>query len=128
MSGTSFSARQARGRLANLSGAMAEDAVVAHLQRCGLRIAERRWRGRAGEIDLIAQDGDCLVFVEVKQARSHHDAAHRLGRMQMDRICRAAEEYCAADAPGAACEMRFDVALVDEVGRVEMLVNAFAEN
>lgn len=119
--------RQTRGRLANLSGAMAEEAVMRRLTAAGLRILARRWRGAAGEIDLVCQDGNCLVFVEVKQGRTMPDAGLRLGRRQMDRICAAACEYCMKHSAGAMAEMRFDVALVDAAGRVELLTNAFAE-
>ena len=51
--------RQALGRLG-------ESAAEEELQRCGMRILERRCRMRAGEIDLIAEDGEILVFIEVK--------------------------------------------------------------
>lgn len=119
--------RRMRGRLAQLSGLLAEDVVARHLEAAGLRVLVRRWRGTAGEIDLICGDGDCLVFVEVKQAATHADAAQRLGRNQMDRICAAACEYCATKPDGLDREMRFDVALVDALGRVDLLVNAFAE-
>ncbi|MBU3030427.1 YraN family protein [Paracoccus sp. XHP0099] len=120
-------ARRARGRLANLSGAMAEDAVAQGLEAMGMSVVARRWRGVSGEIDLICRDGNCTVFVEVKQAASHVEAGQRLGRRQMDRICAAAAEYCAMQPPGPQDEMRFDVALVDALGRVEVLKNAFAE-
>ncbi|SNT74351.1 YraN family protein [Paracoccus seriniphilus] len=120
------SPRQRRGRLANLSGAMAEDLVADRLQAQGMELLHRRWRGASGEVDLIARDGACMVFVEVKQARSHDVAAQRLNRAQMDRICNAAIEYCAALPSGMDSEMRFDAALVDAMGRVEIIRNAFA--
>jgi len=41
-----------------------------YLERAGLRIIARRFRLRCGEIDLIALDGECVVFVEVKTRRS----------------------------------------------------------
>lgn len=119
--------RRARGRIANLSGAMAEDAVARQMLAMGLAVEARRWRGPAGEIDMICRDGDCLVFVEVKQAASHAEAAQRLQRPQMDRICAAACDYCASQPDGLLTEMRFDVALVDAAGRVEILPNAFGE-
>lgn len=37
-----------------------------YLAGAGMEIVERNWRSRHGEIDLIAAEGDCLVFVEVK--------------------------------------------------------------
>lgn len=121
------SARSARGRVAHLSGALAEDTVARHLQGRGFAIIARRWRGAAGEVDLICRDGECVVFVEVKQAASLSQAAWRLGRRQMDRLCAAACEYCGSLPSGLATEMRFDVALVDGSGRVDLVCNAFAE-
>ena len=120
-------ARAARGRVAQLAGALAEDMVLARYLADGYRLMARRWRGQAGEIDLIMQHGDCLVFVEVKQSVSHAAAAERLGRSQMRRICLTGCEFCAGQPQGQLSEMRFDVALVDGIGRVEIMENAFGE-
>lgn len=121
------SVRRTRGRLAHLSGAMAEDSVARVLERKGLAILARRWRGKAGEIDLIARDGKCLVFVEVKQSSTHQEAACRLGAAQQGRIMRAALEYCEAAGQTPLPELRFDAALVDGRGQVEILERAFEE-
>lgn len=120
-------ARISRGAMANRGGALAEDAVARLLVRAGATVLARRWRGTAGEIDLVCRIGSCVVFVEVKSARHHAEAAGRLDRRQMDRICRTACEFCATLPSGQATEMRFDVALVDGMGRVELLENAFCE-
>lgn len=118
-------ARKTRGRIAHLSGAMAEESVARVLEQHGMTIVARRWRGSAGEIDLIARQGDCVVFVEVKQAATHAEAALRLGTAQQGRIMRAALEYCADTGHPTLPEMRFDAALVDASGRVEILERAF---
>ncbi len=47
-------------------GRSGEDAACAELQRRGYTIVARRYRTRAGEIDIVARDGRTLVFVEVK--------------------------------------------------------------
>ena len=47
-----------------------EALAVAHLKARGYEILERNYRAVRGEIDLIAQDGDFIVFVEVKTRRS----------------------------------------------------------
>ena len=59
------SPRDPRQVLGREGEAAAEDA----LRDAGLRILERRFRVRQGEIDLVAMDGDVLVFVEVKTRR-----------------------------------------------------------
>lgn len=46
-----------------------EAAASVHLERAGMRIVDRRWRCEHGEVDIIAIDGDTLVFVEVKTRR-----------------------------------------------------------
>lgn len=46
-----------------------EAAASVHLERAGMRIVDRRWRCPHGEVDIIALDGETLVFVEVKTRR-----------------------------------------------------------
>ena len=121
-------ARRQRGAIACRSGQMAEDQVAARYAAAGWRILARRWRAAGAEIDLIAARGDCTVFIEVKRAATHEAAAQRLDRWQMDRICRAAATF-AADLPaGLDSEMRFDLALVDGFGRIDVIENAFGES
>lgn len=120
-------ARRRRGRLADLSGRMAENSVTLKYQDGGAELLASRWRGLAGEIDLILREGDCLVFVEVKKSSSHAMAAQRLDRRQMDRICLAALEYVDRHGNGLS-EMRFDAALVDDMGRIDVIPNAFGMN
>ena len=117
--------RRNRGRLAFHSGHAAEQAVARHYDRQGTPITATRWRGTAGEIDLVAREGPGLVFIEVKKADTHAEAAWRLSRRQMDRICAAASEFLAGEPAGQMTEARFDVALVDAQGRVEIIRDAF---
>ena len=55
--------------LNRLLGERGERAAARHLKRQGMRILLRGYRTKQGEIDLIARDGDTLVFVEVKARR-----------------------------------------------------------
>lgn len=119
--------RSRTGQQAWLCGRMAEDQIADSYAVAGCDILARRWRGAAGEIDLIIRDGSTIVFVEVKASASHACAAERLGRRQMDRICLAACEYCGGLPEGQATPMRFDAALVDALGRIEIVRNAFGE-
>ena len=118
-------ARSIGGHLGQLSGEAAEVAVSRAYQQRGLRQVARRWRGGSGEIDIIFRDGAQLVFVEVKKSRSFARAAERLGSAQMHRIFDAASEFLAGEPKGQLCETRFDVALVDGIGRIEIIENAF---
>lgn len=117
-------ARAARGATAWHAGKAAEDQVADHYCRSGRPIAARRWRGGAGEIDLVAREGAALIFIEVKRAETFAMAAERLSRRQMERICSAASEYVAGEPCGQDTEMRFDVALVDGLGRIDVIENA----
>ena len=53
-------------RVKDAVGRFGEDLAATHLGAAGWHIVERNWRCADGEIDLIAFDGDILVFVEVK--------------------------------------------------------------
>lgn len=46
-----------------------EAAASLHLERAGMRIVDRRWRCPHGELDIVAVEGDTIVFVEVKTRR-----------------------------------------------------------
>lgn len=52
-------------------GKFGEDLAVTHLEELGCEILERNWRCRAGELDIVARDGDVLIVCEVKTRRSH---------------------------------------------------------
>lgn len=52
-------------------GKHGEDLACWYLKKLGYKILERNYRIRGGEIDIVAKDGDYLVFVEVKARYSH---------------------------------------------------------
>lgn len=53
------------------TGSEGEDLACQHLRKLGYKILQRNFRIRGGEIDIICQDKDYLVFVEVKTRYSH---------------------------------------------------------
>jgi putative endonuclease len=59
----------ARALLNRLLGQRGERAAARYLKRRGLRVLLRGYRTKLGEIDLIAREGDTLVFIEVKARR-----------------------------------------------------------
>lgn len=115
------------GSIGYHAGLVAEDVVAQDYTRRNHGIAARRWRGKSGEIDLIARSGDTVVFVEVKKSRDFATAARRLGRRQMDRICASASEFLAGEPKGQLTDVRFDLAMVDGTGRIQVIENAFME-
>lgn len=113
------------GKTAYLAGMAAEDSVARAYQAGGRQIAARRWRGSRGEIDLVARDEDGLIFIEVKKARDFARAAERLTRAQMRRIYNTASEFLAGEPEGQNTPVRFDVALVNSTGQMQVIENAF---
>ncbi|WP_293450003.1 YraN family protein [Planktotalea sp.] len=112
------------GTVANLAGQNAELQVAADYERRGHTLAARRWRGKAGEVDLIFNSGSEVVFVEVKKASSFSAAARRISARQQQRICLAAQEYLGTLPNGSLIPMRVDAAFVDRHGQIAVLENA----
>ena len=106
------------------AGLSAEDEVARTYRGRGFPVIAHRWRGQGGEIDLIVRDGETFVFIEVKKSRSHARAAERLSARQIRRLYDAAGEFLASCPAGLNTLARFDVALIDGVGRVEIIENA----
>ncbi len=105
------------------AGLAAEAQVAQHYERAGMPICARRWRGKSGEIDLIARDGDKVIFIEVKQSRSHDDAASHLSARQVQRLYLAASEFVENEPLGQLTEVQLDAALVDAQGQIQILAN-----
>ena len=57
-------------RVASAIGEYGEGLACEYLEGLGYEIVERNWRCDQGELDIVARDGDCLVFCEVKTRRS----------------------------------------------------------
>lgn len=88
-----------------------EDWAATLLEDRGLRLLERNFRGKTGEIDIIAQDGAQLVFVEVR-ARSHRcfeSAAGSVNLRKQQRIIRTAQLFLQRRPHWADMSCRFDV-------------------
>ena len=79
------------------SGRQGEDLAHRHLQHHGLKVVARNWRPRSGpgELDLVAWEGEMLVFVEVKtRATSEFGSPDRAVDLEKQRhLWRAASEY-----------------------------------
>jgi putative endonuclease len=108
-------------------GAAAEELAARHLLHHGLRIIERNFRVRGGEIDLIARDGKALVFVEVR-LRTRSDfggAAASITGKKQQRIILAASHYLQAHGEQPC---RFDCILLDalDAKAIEWIKGAFS--
>lgn len=109
------------------AGAAAEDAALDHLLAQGLRLTERNFRCRFGEIDIIMRDGDTVVFVEVRLRRSFAfgGAGESITAAKRHRILTAARFYISRLRTLPAC--RFDVVLMAADGPPCWIKNAFTE-
>ena len=102
--------RQRRGR-------DGEDAAAAYLERAGMRVLARNWRGGPYELDIVCRDGDELVFVEVRTRgrTSLASAAESMTPVKCRNVVKAARAYLAAngcwDVP-----CRFDLVCVRDAG------------
>lgn len=96
-------------------GARGEAAACGHLERLGWTILARRHRTRFGEIDIVADDGASIVFVEVKcrRGRSCGLPEEALSAVKQQRIVRLAEAWLQGRRLGER-PCRFDVIAVDE--------------
>jgi len=96
-------------------GRRGEDIAQRFLQRSGMIVVDRNYRmaSGAGEVDLVAWDGDTLVFVEVKSRQTiEHGAPDRaIGPQKQSSLLRTAREYARqAEVPWQ--KVRFDVVTV----------------
>ena len=98
------------------TGKLGEDLATVELWHQGYAILARRYRTRYGEIDIVAQDGDTVVFVEVKARRSdrYGRAAESVTPWKQRRIAAMALDYLAwSGRMESPC--RFDVVAIDGV-------------
>jgi putative endonuclease len=95
------------------AGADAEEIAADFLAAKGMHIVARNFRTRFGEIDLVARDGESLVFVEVRMRRNDYfgGAADSVDIPKRCRVVAAARAYLALVHPEPPC--RFDVVALD---------------
>lgn len=110
------------------AGDAAERLAATYLARQGLRVLERNWRMRGGEIDLVCADGGTLVFVEVRlRTRADYGGAGAsITIAKQRRLILAARHYLMAHGTDIPC--RFDAVLLDGLAEthLEWIRNAFS--
>ena len=109
-------------------GRVAQRSAERHLKGEGYRIVGRNWSCKAGEIDIVAFEGETLCFIEIKARSSaeYGPAVAAVGRQKQGRIARAARWLLAESHYRGVC--RFDVLGLDreEAGwRYTLVRNAF---
>lgn len=112
----------------NVYGAEAEDEALRYLLGQGLKLKERNYTCRLGEIDLILMEGQTLVFVEVRMRRnaSFGGAVESITPRKRARLLAAARHYLAGKRGTPAC--RFDAVLIEGDEPPNWIKDAFGES
>ena len=94
-------------------GRFGEDTAAAHLERAGLVLLERNWRCSEGEIDIIAVEGQVLVFCEVKtrSTAAFGSPAEAVTPVKLQRLGRLGARWL-REHPGSWDGLRIDVVSV----------------
>jgi len=111
-------------------GRHGEDIAAKYLRRQGFKVIKQNYRCRLGEIDIIARDGEELVFIEVKTRTSHScgHPAQAVDRRKQGQLVKAAQTFMTEtkqhDSPA-----RFDVVAIqleeDMAAEIDHIRNAF---
>jgi len=110
-------------------GKLGEDLALKRIKRLGYKCLIRNYRCPLGEIDIIAKDGDTLVFIEIKtrRGRSLGYAKEAINRKKRRQVSKVALAYMKAHN---CCDVksRFDVVainLTENKKQIEVIRNAF---
>lgn len=109
-----------------------EDLAAKYLVRKGYQILQRNYRVDTGEIDIIAQNADNLVFVEVKTRSKHSikQALMNVGYTKQKRISTTAQRYIIQHPYCVKPKIRFDIIILlyfsdTDTYKIEHLEDAF---
>jgi putative endonuclease len=111
------------------TGKKGENIAVAYLKSHGYRIVERNYKCLFGEIDIVAKDGNTVVFVEVKSRKSEEfgDPQVAVGLEKQKKISKISLKYL-EEKHLYPCNARFDVVAIKMLlsgNKVELIQNAF---
>jgi len=117
-------------RMAALAfGRESEETAARFLKKNGYRILQKNFRCKGGEIDIIAREGDTLVFCEVKARKNKKfgSALEGVTPAKIKKIKKAAEVFMLKNGL-TETDCRFDVVTIDGEGssrKIEIIPNAF---
>jgi len=105
------------------TGREAEDLAYQFLLKQGLKPVLRNFRCKQGEIDLIMQDKNVLIFVEVRYRKSSHfgSSAESVTRTKQAKLIRAASYYLQQNSKMAKYPARFDVIAISPINGQDMI-------
>ena len=110
-------------------GRAGEEAAVAHLEKNGIRVLEKNFRSRRGEIDIIAMDGNALIFMEVKAWSSYgmDVLEYAIDTKKQHKIIETSKYFLSLHREYRYMPIRFDVIFVSPEG-ITHLASAFSES
>lgn len=110
-------------------GKLGEELAFKKVKRLGYKCIVRNYRCALGEIDLIAKDGDCLVFIEIKtrRGRSLDSIKEAIDKRKKRQLSKVALAYLKSNN---SCDVksRFDVVAISlnqDKEQIEVIQNAF---
>ena len=114
--------------LSSKIGHDAEELAIGYLQQQGLRLVDRNYHSRRGEIDIIMEDSETLIFIEVKYRQSERfgAATDMVTPQKQQKIITTALHYLQQQKLDRAC--RFDVVTITPKSGVEWIKSAFEAN
>ncbi|MCW8825408.1 MAG: YraN family protein [Gammaproteobacteria bacterium] len=103
----------------------AELLAIEHLRQQGLKLLDRNYHSRRGEIDIIMEDAGTLIFIEVKYRQSERfgDAAEMVTPQKQQKIIATALYYLQQHKLDCVC--RFDVIAITPNSGIEWIKSAF---
>ncbi|MGB5931665.1 MAG: YraN family protein [Anaerolineae bacterium] len=109
-------------------GRRGEELAASYLEKKGYLILQRNYRSGAGEMDIVAQEGDCLVFVEVRarSTREYGTPEESITPSKAQRLIEVAQGYLQEQGESAR-EWRIDLVAIQLRGdfyRLNHVVNA----
>ena len=110
------------------SGKKGEEQAAAALESAGMKIIAKNIRSKGGEVDIVALDGETVVFVEVKAWSSYgmEDLQYGINLKKQRKIIKTAKYFLSENRKYSNMAIRFDVVFIDK-NSVTHLASAFTE-
>ena len=111
-------------------GRWAEQAALEYLLTKKLKLLDKNFRSAFGEIDLIMQDENIILFIEVRYRSSNHfhTALESINRKKCERIIATSHQYLSKNRSASQLDCRFDVVALSgpqETPTIQWIKNAF---
>ncbi|QFT29079.1 YraN family protein [Roseibium porphyridii] len=125
MAASGQKSKKAKRQRAHKRGLAAETWAAWYLRLTGWRILKRRYKTKAGEIDLIAKKRKTVAFVEVKARKTRDAALEAVTPASQKRIAKAAKIFVSQHPKAGFFTLRFDIVVVRPWALPERIENAF---